>query len=142
MENKRLSLAFLIVSFVGFLDASYLTAKHFLGDSVPCTLIHGCEKVLNSPYSLIFGIPVALLGAIYYLSFFIAMIFYFDLRKKEILKYLSYYSIAGLLASVWFVYVQIFKIGALCEFCLLSALTSTLLFVFGMLHLARNKIVV
>jgi len=135
---SRLALLFLVFSLIGFLDSSYLAAKHFLGGIVPCSF-GNCEQVLNSPYSLIFGIPVALLGAIYYLIFFGATILYFDTKKTAILKYLSFYSIAGLAASLWFVYTQLFIIHSICEFCILSAASSTLLFISGMVYLSKSK---
>lgn len=130
---------FLFVSLAGFVDAAYLTAKHYLGTPVPCSFFTGCEQVLTSRYSLVMGIPAALLGALYYLVFFLSTIFYFDGRRAVILKLLSYFSIAGFLSSAWFVYVQLFIIRAICEFCLLSAITSALLFVFGMIHLTDTR---
>ena len=131
---------FLIVSFVGFLDSSYLTAEHYLSAPVPCGLFGGnCEKVLNSQYSMIFGIPTALLGAFYYLVFFIASVFFIQEKKPIFLKYLSIYSCAGLATSIWLVTLQFFIIKAICQYCMLSALTSTVLFITGMVYLIKDR---
>jgi uncharacterized membrane protein len=132
------ALFFLILSFIGLLDSSYLTAKHFLGGIVPCTF-GNCELVLTSQYSVFHGIPVALFGGVYYLIFFVSIIFYFDSKNDKILKYTSRYSILGLLASIWFVYLQLFIIHSICEFCMLSALTSGLLFIGGVIYVLRKS---
>ncbi|MDO8658841.1 MAG: vitamin K epoxide reductase family protein [Candidatus Levybacteria bacterium] len=54
-------------SFLGFLDAVYLTITHYQNVLPPCSLKLGCEKVLTSQFSTIIGIPISLLGSIYYL---------------------------------------------------------------------------
>ncbi|MBL4694621.1 vitamin K epoxide reductase family protein [Candidatus Gracilibacteria bacterium] len=127
---KWLLWGLIIVSFIGFLDATYLTILHYTGADALCA-IGGCNEVLTSEYSIIFGIPMALLGAIYYLSVFLLSVFYYESRNAKVLKILSLYTIAGLLASAYFVYLQLFVIGKICQYCMLSATTSTILFIFG-----------
>jgi uncharacterized membrane protein len=133
------SLFFSIFSFVGLLDSVYLTAKHFTGAPVPCTLFGNCDKVLTSSYSVIFGVPVPLWGIIYYFIFLVATVAYYDSGKTIFLKYLSYLSIIGLAASAYFVFVQLFLVKSICEFCMFSAATSTLLFISGMIYLSKKK---
>lgn len=130
---KWLIWGLIIVSFLGFLDATYLTIAHYSGISLKCTILHGCDIVTTSPYSLIFGIPVALFGGLYYFTILICSILYFDTKHKTILKFMVPLTIAGFLASVWFVYLQFFVINALCQYCMLSAITSTVLFIFGLI---------
>src|SRR5579872_6247498 len=55
-----------ILGFLGFLDATYLTILHYKNTIPPCTL-HGCEVVLSSVFATIGGVPIALIGAGYYL---------------------------------------------------------------------------
>lgn len=136
---KGLIIAFLLVSFLGFLDAGYLTVEHFRGVPPPCTILEGCEKVTTSEYSVIWGVPVALGGAIYYLAVFLLIILYFDRKNEIFLNLASYATIAGLLASAWFTYLQLFVIKAICLYCLFSALTSTTLFIFGMIILSYKR---
>lgn len=128
---KWLIFAFIIVSFIGFLDASYLTIAHYTGLELRCSIFNGCQKVTTSEYSTVFGFPVALLGVFYYLSILLLSLFYFDTKKKKILKYIMPLTAMGILASAWFVYVQIFALKSICQYCMISAGTSTLLFIFG-----------
>jgi len=127
------------VSFIGFLDASYLTISHYTGAALNCSVLKGCEQVTNSPYSVIFNIPVALLGSLYYLTVLILSILYFDTKNSSILKIIAPFTILGFGASVWFVYLQFFVIKALCQYCMVSALTSTILFVLGLLTYFKTR---
>lgn len=117
----------IIASLVGLLDAAYLTVKHYAEESVPCSLITGCEQVLTSSHAEMFGIPLAVYGAAaYFIAFSLAVLVFFGNRKMWFLF--------GLLAAVMFtytlylLYVQGFIIEAFCQFCLLSAISSTTLF--------------
>ena len=121
------------MSLLGFLDAAYLTIEHYRGVVPPCAIVSGCAAVTTSQYSLIFGIPVALLGAIYYLLITALCILYFDTKQTKILKIIARLTILGLLASLYFVYLQAFIIHAWCLYCLGSAATSTILFILGLL---------
>lgn len=95
--------------------------------------------VTTSAYAEIFGIPVAVLGTLYYFSVAGLMIAWFDRKNTLLLKLVSLYSIAGLLASAWFVYLQFFVLKAICIYCMGSAITSTLIFIFGMIVLYKSK---
>jgi len=111
-----------------------------LGTPIPCSILKGCDQVTNSPYSLIYGVPVALLGALYYLTILILAAIYIDSRKPSVLKFLACLTPFGFLASLWFVYLQIFIIKAICIYCMASATSSTILFILGMYYLKKQKI--
>ncbi len=133
--QKKIAILFLIVSLLGFIDATYLTIKHFSGEAITCSLTNGCDAVTNSVYSEIFGIPLALAGALYYLLIFLLAIYYFDTKKQIILKNISFLTPIGLIASAYFTYIQAFILHAWCQYCIGSAITSSLLFLTGMIYL-------
>lgn len=146
MQNVRhLTFVFLAVALAGFLDATYLTAEHFIGSVPPCFVASGCETVLTSEWSVIYGVPLALIGAIFYLSLLILAIFYLRSRpenncKEKVIRTAIYGSSAGFLASLLFVFLQLFVIKEICFYCMISACTSTALFVTGILiYLKLNK---
>ena len=93
----------------------------FLGFAVDC------GYVLQTSYSKIFGLPLALYGFVFYLSMF-TMFYLFNSRRIYLTKFLMAGSIVGLLASVYFIYLQLVVIGLICLYCMGSALTSILLF--------------
>ena len=123
-----LSKGLAIFSFFGFLDALYLAIEHYLNRIPPCSLVKGCEQVLTSKYATIFGIPVALFGAVFYIAVFLLVLAYLDSRNERILKFVFFLTLAGFLGSLGFLYLQIFVIKALCFYCLISLGTSTILF--------------
>ncbi len=126
-----LIIAFIVVSFLGFLDATYLTAQHYLGTIPPCVITTGCETVLTSEHSVIFGIPTALIGTVYYLLLFFLAIFSLDM-KREVIRLAAFFAPIGFLASLYFVYLQLFVIKEICSYCIVSATTSTILFILGL----------
>ncbi len=120
---------FIVLAVLGFSDATWLAIKHFTQTIVPCSLTHGCELVTTSQYSLILGIPVALLGSLYYFTLIFGTIISLESKKERIFRLITRFSLAGFLMSLWFLFAQIFLIHAICQWCLGSAITSTLLFV-------------
>jgi uncharacterized membrane protein len=128
---KSIVLAFLIVSVVGFLDATYLTAKHYLGEVPTCSILEGCEKVLISSYATLGGVPVALPGAVYYLVIFLSLVAYLDTPRRSILRFTAYLTFFGFLASLGFIYLQLFVLRAICLYCMASAASSIVLFGLG-----------
>lgn len=135
---KIAAIFFGIVSALGLLDAGYLTYKHYLGGVPPCT-IHGCEVVLTSAQSEIAGIPVALLGALYYATILLLSLAYLFSKKEMVIRHAAYLTPAGFLASLYFVYLQLFVIGAICLYCMASATTSTILFILGAYVVAKER---
>ena len=116
------------LSFAGFLDAAYLTAKHYLGFEIPCSILNGCEQVLSSQYATVFGMPVALFGAFYYLAVLLLIVAFLDRKNAVFLKGAVLLPIGGFLATLWFVFAQIVLLDALCFYCLVSGLLTTSLF--------------
>ncbi|MCR4312410.1 MAG: vitamin K epoxide reductase family protein [Candidatus Uhrbacteria bacterium] len=141
VASPKLLNTWLVVSFLGFIDAAYLSASHFTHVSLPCTITHGCEIVTSSTYAVTFGIPVALFGAAYYLSVFFGIVTYKETKNPALLRGISLLTVSGLAASAWFLYVQAFLLRAFCQYCLLSAITSTVLFALGMytLHFLKTS---
>ena len=111
---------FMALSLVGFIDSAYLTIEHYKSDPIVCLIIEGCDLVLNSQYSTVFGIPISLLGTLYYFLIFCFSVFSFRKRKETVFKYLSFFTIVGLIVSLWFVYLQFFIIKAICTYCIIS----------------------
>ena len=129
----------LSVASLGFIDATYLTIQHYTNFTLPCTITHGCEFVTNSAYSSILGIPVALLGALYYASVLLATYSALEFKHEKLMRFVALSTTFGFLFSCWFVYAQLFLIHAICQYCMLSALTSTTLFVVSMVYLAKHR---
>jgi uncharacterized membrane protein len=124
-----------LVSLCGLADALYLTVEHITGESVRCTVIHGCSEVLSSAYATVLGYPLAGLGALAYFSVFsLAILALFGYRVAG--RLLLPLVVVMCLVSLWLIYLQAFVIHAFCQFCLLSAATT---FVLTVLVLLQRK---
>lgn len=130
---------FVVVSFLGFLDAGYLAANHYFGTPLTCIIVHGCDTVTSSVYSQILGIPVALLGTLYYLTVFLLTVAFFDTKKRVFFDIARICTVSGFLFSLWFLYVQAFLLHAYCIYCLGSVITSTLLFIVTLFSVFQKK---
>ena len=119
---------FAIVSLVGMADTIYVTINHYKGVIPPCTLLNGCETVLTSKYSEIFGVPIALIGALFYSTVFLSALAYLKTKNNKIIIVFLVLTALAFLMSLFFVYLQFFVIKAVCEYCLTSAAASTILF--------------
>lgn len=118
-----------ILSLIGALDAFYLTTSFFSSKGVVCFIESGCDLVTKSTYASWAGIPVALVGLLYYISIAVvsALIYYGKLSIDKII-YIKIISAVGLAASVWFTYLQFFVIEAFCTYCLFSAALTLIIF--------------
>jgi uncharacterized membrane protein len=137
--SRSLVFAFLLIALIGFVDAVYLTASHYSGITPPCFITQGCDVVTTSAYSKILGVPVALLGVVFYLTNLILALIFLDKKTVSIPKILPWFTAIGFLSTLWFLYAQLFIIKSLCSYCLISAATSTLLFILAIFMNMKAK---
>jgi dihydroorotate dehydrogenase subfamily 2 len=134
----------LLLGILGFVDAFYLTYEHYAtaSNEVVCYfgIFSDCGRVLKSKYSEIFGIPLAVLGLIQY-SMIILSSLYSLTTKNRIGKYfILILTLAGVVASTYFVYLQLFVIGSLCLYCMGSALISLTLFLVAYMFFVDERV--
>jgi uncharacterized membrane protein len=125
------------VGVIGLADAIYLTVHHYTATAVPCGLTGGCETVLTSAYAEIFGLPLGVYGAAAYFTAF-ALAFLAAYGNDLAWKLFGVLATTMVLFSAWLIFVQAYYINAWCQFCLLSALTSTTLFVLYIVSLVMR----
>ena len=128
-----------VLALVGLADAIYLTVSHLTGQSVRCTVTSGCSEVLSSHYATVGGFPLAAFGAAAYFTVFsLATLAAFDYRFARTLW--AVIVTVMFLFSLWLVYLQAFVLRAFCQFCLLSAAVTTLLFLLALVtRLPKTK---
>jgi len=120
---RKIPFAAAVAALAGLADAVYLTVHHFTAEPVPCSVISGCETVLTSSYAEIAGIPLAAFGAAaYFAAFSLALLSAFGNRTAWTLFGIQ--SILMAAFTAWLIYLQAFVIGAFCQFCLISAVTT------------------
>jgi uncharacterized membrane protein len=126
-----------VLALIGFADATYLAIMHFQNADVGCSVITGCDAVLSSEYAYLFGVPLAYLGVLYYLSVLIVAAAYYQFESTQILNGLLLILTGAFLFSLWLVFLQAFIIHAFCQFCLISASLTTAMFVLTVLAVRK-----
>jgi uncharacterized membrane protein len=128
-----LRLTTFILSLGGLGVSIYLTISHYstaVTLACPESSTINCEKVTTSPQSIVFGIPVAVLGLAFYV--FMAVInsplgWRAPLRAVPLTRVLSV--IVGIGFALYLVYVELFKVNAICLWCTSVHVITFVLFV-------------
>ena len=123
-----ISYTLLIASFVGFLDATYLTILHYQNVIPPCTITNGCETVLTSKFATIGALPVSLFGAGFYLTVLVLFLVFKETKDKLILWILVGFANAGFVVSLVLLGIQFGILRTACQYCLLSEISSAVIF--------------
>jgi uncharacterized membrane protein len=126
-------LATWVLSLGGLAASIYLTIAHYntaVTLACPATSTINCEKVTTSPESMVFGIPVAVLGLAFYA--FLAVvnspwawrITWPPLRWARVGS-----MVVGILFVLYLIYAELFSIGAICLWCTSVHVITFILFV-------------
>lgn len=121
----------LAAGMVGILDAGFLVYEHYTGGTLPCTVFKGCDIVTTSRYSAILGVPISVPGLLYYVFIFGVALAILDGKNLSRLKFLFFPAAAAFVFSLYLVGIQAFALKSFCAYCMLSALNSTLIFIFA-----------
>jgi uncharacterized membrane protein len=122
--DRRLRATALAITALGVGVAGYLTYVHYAGLQPFCAGGgHGCERVQSSPYAMLAGIPVAVLGLVGYLAIG-AMLLTPGERARLAAAALA---ISGLGFSAYLTYLELAVIDAICQWCVASAALMTVL---------------
>jgi uncharacterized membrane protein len=114
--SARSPLALLAVA--GALISAYLTWSHLRGITPVCVGgSSGCETVQTSRYAEILGIPVASLGLLAYAGLLGSVL----VRHERVALFGLLIALVGTLFSAYLTYLEIFVIGAFCQWCVASA---------------------
>lgn len=105
--------------------ATYIAIEAAGGDAPACLAgSSGCQTVANSSYSHLLGVNIAVFGIIGY-----ALLLAAALLRGDVARMAGFgLALAGLGYSVFLTYLELFKIEAICQWCVASAVLMTVLF--------------
>jgi uncharacterized membrane protein len=122
-DTLRRVIAFVAALGVGV--ATYIAIAESGGGSPVCLAGGtGCRTVAESSYSHVVGVNIAIFGAIGYLLLLATAFFANDLARFGGFAV----SLGGFGYSIFLTYIEIFKIEAICQWCVASAVLMTILF--------------
>ena len=134
MSLRALRLATAVLALAGIAIAGYLTWVHYAGLEPFCVGGGGsCERVQNSRYAELAGIPVALLG----LGAYVAILATLGLPEELGRTAAALLALTGAGFSGYLTYLELVEIDAICQWCVASAVVMTLLAVVAILRLLR-----
>jgi uncharacterized membrane protein len=132
---RWLQVVSLVLAIIGLAISAYETYAHFNGSHLAgCPAGGGgafnCTAVITSPQSMVFGvIPVAVLG----LLFYVAAVPLFSpwawrLRRREVHLVRLGSVIVGMGFVMYLIYVELYQVGDICEYCTGVHIVTFLLF--------------
>ncbi|AXG15447.1 vitamin K epoxide reductase family protein [Intrasporangium calvum] len=111
----------LALSVVGLLVSAYLTFEHYTGnETLACTVtdVVDCAKVTESAWSTFLGVPVALLGLLFFVAVTVLMLPSVWRRPEPWLDRLRLGLLTvGLAMALYLVWAELFRIYAICLWC-------------------------
>lgn len=93
--------------------------------------IGSCETVNTSKWAKFMGFPVAAWGVAFYVGMFALAVVSTGERyadSAQMSKLLAFVAGTGVLFSTWLTYLELFKIHAICQWCVISAIIVTVIF--------------
>ncbi len=125
----------LALAMVGLGITAFLSYYQY-NNLIPSCAIGGCETVLTSPQSKLFGLPWSYYGLVYYIYMLcLSLLLIIDPQSRGLRWGALVYTGIGVLYSSWAIfYIQLSVIGAICEYCAMSAATTLLLFITSVWH--------
>ena len=134
--NKRMLVA--LVALAGVFVALYLTLYKLGYIGTLACAVGSCETVQTSKWATFLGFPVGGWGVGYYLVVLTLALTGLTARfadSRGLSQTLVGITAFGLLFSVWLTYLELFVIHAICQWCVISALLATILFIVSWLDL-------
>jgi uncharacterized membrane protein len=141
MKSSRPRTSTLIIqvsAVIGLLDSIYLAYVKIAKTPIYCTPGLGdCDVVNASRWSILFGIPLGFYGVVGFGLIFILATF--GLRQRAFHPYIDLilfgFSLAGFLFSLYLTSIEIFVLKTVCQWCLLSAMMMSVIFITTIIRL-------
>lgn len=131
-----------IASIIGLIVSGYLSYVKIFHTPIYCTPGLGdCQSVNSSRWSELWGIPVALIGLVGYLCilFIVFLSHKVTLIKTHTSEFLFGLGLFGFLFSAYLTYLELFVLRTICQWCILSALCMTVIFIASIFLIKRDR---
>lgn len=110
----------------------YLTISHYTTAvtlACPENVHINCFKVTTSPYASILGVPWAVLGLLYFMVMIPLQLPVAWRSQNRLLRRARLaFTALGVAMVFWLVYVELFKLNAICLYCTAIHILSVILF--------------
>jgi uncharacterized membrane protein len=135
-------MAIAVLALIGLLVAAYLSMyKMGMLGVIQCQ-IGSCEKVQTSQYAYFLGLPVAYYGVAAYVAILVVAMLGIQPRferERWVALALFGMSAVGVLFSAYLTYLEAAVIHAWCQWCVVSAVLITLIFLLSLPGLRQAR---
>lgn len=113
-----------VIAAIGIGVATYITIADAGGGAPVCVAGGGgCQTVADSTYSHVAGVNIAIFGIVGYVLILVT-----TLLRNDAARFAGFaISLFGFGYSVYLTYLEVFKIEAICQWCVTSAVLMTIL---------------
>ena len=122
-----------VLCWAGIAVASYLTYAHYTSAKVLACSDKGlvdCAKVTTSSYSRFLGLPVSVMGLVFFVVMAALCSPWAWRSSSRLVRGLRLAgSAGGVLMILWLVYVELFRLDAICLYCTSVHVITVLLFI-------------
>jgi len=125
MSARALRTTLIVLTTIGLGVAGYLSYVHYSGAAPVCSIKgNPCSQVQKSQYSLLAGVPVALIGLIGYVAILASLL----APEGELARFATMaLTLGGFGFSAYLTYREAFTLHKICEWCVSSAVIMTVL---------------
>jgi len=116
--RRIVPVALVVLALAGFLISFYLTLTHYRHLIPPCYVTSGCESVVTSRYATILGIPLSLIGTVFFAVMFYLGVALVTGRRGLAVRAYDLLAFAGILAAAVLFLLQAVVLKAYCTYCL------------------------
>ena len=117
----------IFVALIGFTASGLALREHYRTDASPCSINErwDCGIVNHSPFAMLAGIPVAVIGMAGY-------VFLAALALKRAYRLFLAAAVVGLAFSIYLAHVEAHILGVWCVYCVASLVAISLLTVLSL----------
>ena len=134
MSERALRLAMIALALAGIGVATYLTIAHYADVAPICATGGGCERVQNSDYAELAGVPVAMLGLLGYVAILAGLLVPGETARLAV----AAMALVGAGFSAYLTYLELFVIDAICQWCVASAVIMSAIAVLAVVRVLRT----
>lgn len=116
-----------LLAIIGLGVSAYLAYVETQAVTAICGPVGDCNAVQTSEYAYVLGMPIGVLGVVGYVAILAVWAWGKWLGQKRAALALLALTALGVLFSIYLTYLEPFVIGAVCAWCLTSAVVMTLL---------------
>lgn len=117
--QPRTVLAGFVVALIGLAASGYLTYEHFTSSTTfacPESATINCAKVTTSQWAHVAGIPVAVLGLVFFAAMTVLCTpVLWRLRELDMVRAVG--AVVGVVSALYLLWIELFRVDAICLWC-------------------------